>query len=602
MADVLEDQESLARAILEQDPRSVVTEKEKRIHELRKALQEGSPRSATEAMQSRALDQDQIDKANERAIRASRDENLLEKRDEKGKKIRDEDKLTERIESSQSASALANDYLRSFDRLETSQKDQIVAKVRQELVELWPPAAELLRSGVVNERDVIVNLLRDPKFAEKVKTRLEGLVQSAQKIPEMPQEIMDRIKEAERKKEKLGSEIKKKDDEIGEYQKVIDDFLSRSPGSKGKELEGLPSEETLINEISEWESNKKKYERKIEDERDGQRSQTQYSKTSGISAEEKKGYIEAAQEHEKTAKGYRKDIEGLDDQIRDNHKKLEKRRTLEQQKAEAERKKKEVEEQKELLETEKSNTEIALHKAKADQNIVMYDIEMQEKTYEKEMGNIFKNATQEYIMERITDAEDKVNEILKKEKDKAESDSKKGFFDMLQKRWIREYPSGNGQIKKIENKKDVIQADFNALMRGGPDQLMESILRAQEPSLSDEEIEKMMKDEEFKKDAQAKMLERIVAKRMQVGSLTSGEAEKILDSEWGASLINKAYENNPKMKAQIDDLREKGIVRGKLSEWMRNNKGKTGMIIALLLLLLTGVGFGVAAALPITLT
>lgn len=221
-----------------------------------------------------------------------------------------------------------------------------------------------------------------------------------------------------------------------------------------------------------------------------------------------------------------------------------------------------------------------------------------EEAFKREVAGVFKSAIRQLLEEKVQLHEAAQEEYIEELKKTARTDAERALLNAYMELWAtgkikNRGPFGLGgktEVTLLDQQQT--RQDFEILIRknagglselnpNGPKELIRAILT--NPPYSNEEIDRLMQDEQFNKNTLPQVLEGLIARKMQADpkGLTPREAELILSAPWGDKVIDNALKKNPSVQAKIDELRAKGAITGTSAEWLR--KQPKNLILALLL-------------------
>ena len=137
--------------------------------------------------------------------------------------------------------------------------------------------------------------------------------------------------------------------------------------------------------------------------------------------------------------------------------------------------------------------------------------------------------------------------------------------------------------------KGIIDERFSKLVGAGADTGPRAIMfdlltdPAMPGSMSGVDANAKLNDPEFVKRMQVKVVESLVTRKLQSGKMNEQQARRVIESDWGKDMINKAIVNKKNIKGQMDALKQSGALGG-FGEWMKKKSGGNALMFLALIL------------------
>ena len=475
-----------------------------------------------------------------------------------------------------------------YDSLNNTQKRLVRTQVESALNRYPHIQQELSGLREPTRTRLIEDMLKRPDFAANFRSIFEGNIDEfIQNNPDIRQEVARRKEEldqAEREIDKNRNEKRQVGTKLREVTGKLSEF--DAGGTKATELEGVINDiNTLRTELNNQKSLRATADRDIKEKR-AERSRMGRGDPDRATVT---GEIDGLETDIQT---YNQRIAEVEQEIKE---KEEEKQKLLQEKAEHERQKREQEEKLEQLQEETQDLLLKKSRAQTEYEIIKNDKVRQEQELINEFQKTLADATIEYMDNKMSEIEEAHNKILEEKAQKASSEAEEKMFKALETRYgksVRSKRLGIDRGWKYEYNRAQIDSDWQTLMGQGPKEVARSIITANglDPNLAD--------NKEFLEKVQADMLKKLVGARIKKGGISNGEAEILINSDWGAAAVNGAIAENEAKTNQLRELLAKEGISGDPIEFIRKNKGKTiigGIGLAAILAILAFGGVGAAA-------
>ncbi len=555
---------------------------------LSQKLAEGEPRDATIAMGMMPLSEKRLSESHDRMIRGNEDTtDRLERRDPAtGEKIRKSGTPEEASYAVvKKTSELANTYLEHFNNLPNDQRKVIIDSITPYITSKWGPAKDMIDMGA-DKYALFGEALKDPRFAKILREKLSDLTNPDQRVLEVPQEVKDKLAEAEIALKQKEEEAKRKNTELLAVSAQVNEFSTPTSGSgsPGERLRELVAKNLEGQVQSKKRGIRDKETDLIEAERLLKRAEnTLNNRYSSDDLKEK-----AQQEIDRLdpeIRNLKREIPILRDEQESLENEIQERNRLAQERVQAlsvkQKLEEDLEEIKHQLEDLKRNRVIA----QVDYEEAQSRRVAQENEYVENIKNVFGESALQYYMDRIREADKVAQALLDEDKKAARDKDEQDFFDKLKGAYAYapEFDK-NGKFKKQEIKKVDINVDWQTLLIEGPEGLVRERLRRQ--GLRKEEIDEKMKDTEFVTKAKNSAMSEIVRRRVQMGRFSKAELEFLSNNDWAPTALEDAISKNNTANEELSKIKEKLNIKGGLAGWIKEDPGKR---IPLLMLILAGI-------------
>lgn len=446
----------------------------------------------------------------------------------------------------------------------------------------WPEAQVALDNAGAGQDKMLDRMLKDPKFAIAVRTRLQAVIDSASTSEEVPVQLKDQVGKA-----KLDYDTKEKelawlsDDLIKKEEEYEREFGTPITGSKGDILAKLPSNDILDLDIA-------KENKLIKDKRREITRLEAPLKTAHIA----KDTGEVTRISGEMA-AHQQAIDEAEDRKSEAEKKKLQRTEIEaaekRLKGEREQLKRDV--QKKQLERDEAQNLWFLSQAGIDEK--EEDRKRAQKSFVSKMEGVMGEATREYLTQQMGDYEKARDHLI-------EGKGEEAYEQGLLNRW-------NKKDKKGELNKDVIDSDYDLFLKDGAGAVVRKLLTSGEHGMTATQLEaRLAKEPDFLKNKEAEVIERLLTRRLQTGKITDKEARRIIDMEGSDEIITRAIEMRAKYDGDdnaIAELRKAGLLGGELKRKLRALADNKLVRMLMLIFGLGGIfavdalgGFGIATA------
>lgn len=467
-------------------------------------------------------------------------------------------------------------------------------------VDTLPIPPGLTRADVVKQ--VVKNLLTRPEFATFLKRSLYTSTEQSKMPPEISRDVMEACQRAENV---VQNKYQRKVDVVAELGRV-DNKLAADWGAgtpNGIRLAALSTEKTTIDQrIEDANDEKSRASSEITNQRALRRQAVLLNNTQGVADADQEianlGVTIA------TADG---NLAVAQNELRQFNRtgKLTELNRLQQEKDELTTRKGNLQNRRDALDDEilAAEQDAALPKLALGQ--AMSQRAIQEAAFVAGVEGVFGQATIEYLTAELGKAE-KARTDLNEEAKAAVATNKDAeakaigtkALNEINKNWDTDRTVTKWFGRKVvrETNKTLVTEDMNALLAGGPEDLVRKYLirmdRSLGPPATSDRLDALMANKELVDQLQPQLLEAVLAKRLDgsMGKISEDDAKRIASSPWGQELIDKAIARNENIRKQIEDARAKGVVSGDFLTWVAKQPGGS---LAWLIALLFGSVVGV---------
>lgn len=483
-----------------------------------------------------------------------------------------------RYQEAQQRETIARTYIeRGYDALNNAQRTEAVRYARESL-DRWPEAKALFDAITppaardAQVRQTIEQMLRDPNFKIHAQ-RIFSEAFDSSNMPDIDPLMRAKLSRAEENRNIRRQELSDNATERNNLTTIIRGLRDTTPGQPGARLNFLRSNQDNLNRANQI----------LQNEIAERRAQIAENNQllSGPLARNATEVRRLTLENN----NLRRDITTKGANLNAIQTNLNELQTLESRLANAEQERKKLIEDSEMLRTKASEADEAYDEARINFESSKNAHDRAEQQFNDRLRDVFREGMQKYLEKRITDAEASQQKLIDQDT-KAAKDNKSteetNMINSLNTRWDRDV-SGRNAIRKWWNPnnreyaKDVINYDYQRLVQGGPDVILRDMLRAANPGRF---VNNVAADAWIAANGEAvgrmrsQMVETLLTKRIQTGSVTEGDARFIAGSTWGREAITKAIDNRDDIQKTIKDLRDRGIIRGNASEWLADQLKK----------------------------
>lgn len=475
----------------------------------------------------------------------------------------------------------AEKYLvEGFDALDPAEKKIVTDQIDAALPRLWPEMSkqlsDLKRSKPKEYKAFVESIAKDSKYALVVQEVLQEATNPDRKLPEIPLELRDKLTQVDTRLEAVRRDL-------DETQKTFDALNDRYM----KEI-GNPSDETTLDgQIAKLAAT---------EDRDKAMLENTAHRDYLIRKLDK---LEADQRQVFKKDSYTRDDAGLADQINntrtelanaektinDAKENLSKLRALRQQKEELQKsldtariERNALEDEQRILIQQKKHVEDDIRLVELDRTKITEE-------YQNALDSAFQTATSRYFEGRFPEAQEAYDQAIAEAKEKAKSDAEKKVYDeLLLRRW-KNVRRGMFNREKVVPNRSQIDLDMRTLLSGadGPEKLLRKM---------------GITDPDLQKEVQPKIIRALLQERLKNGGIKPGEAEYITSSRWGEGLLDEAIQKNIELKAQLENLKAHGVLRGTNWEAIKEFADKHPVLKTVLIATLIA---GLSATIPISL-
>ena len=552
------------------------TEEQKIARHMRTAIDQGNAREALRITTEPKVENKDL---------AKKIEEIGVTRDDTGKKAKTLEEQ-QRYDRAKNAFDLVDKFVeKGYGKLSSAEQTNIQTTVIEQ-IRKNPVLAEKYRTmSRAEQKEYVLSLIQDPKNTEKVRQILSE-VASAPELSDLVEVAKDKIDEKIREK-------KIKEEEVADIQRRSDavaarlkDFERPAGGATmGKKVQEL---EDIRTELPTLETEKQTYAHQYQDA-EFRFAQLQQERAATLRNPGTTG---------------RRDIAEIDTDITNARSEMQNaQREVGERQAKI-NKVSQLEEEERTLESDKRNTDIEMRGVKLELGKIDLDLakiqreynnalslrESQEMDIVNGLENVFANAAIDVLNDREDEVYNQYDVSLKELRDKATTDAEKAILNAIEERHKRRVPvrrlRGAEQQRKIDKAK--VLSDFNMLMTNGPEEFMKAVLAgAKNPETgnpyTEEEIEKLMKNQDLISKTQPEAVKQLLAKRFMVGKISEGDAYFISTSKWGEELIDKAIATNQDVRDKLVKLYGEGVIdQPGFSKRFAKEVGATGLLSAIL--------------------
>lgn len=572
--------EAIARAVLEKPPvaGAVLTPMQERAKALRQKTAKEGPRSTLDSLR--------------KPVGRSETLSLLDKNfgvdidPATGKKIRAAGSPEEtRFNNSKQRAEIISNYLeKGYDGLTPPEKIFVTNEIKNAL-SAWPPGQQFIDVLTpAEQQELFEKILKgqedeDIKLPATVRKLLEERMAQGVIADEVT-EKQRKFDELRQKETEIQNQVTLNATELTNVSGSLAQFetVGGTPGAKLRELERLQKKSTKLNQDLEEKTDQletaKTQLNRLENQRD-------MLLATGASTTAVDGLIPIK---ETAISGSKTEISRIQQQ-------LDRKQALETEKASLEARKQTLGEEKARLQQQLQDAIRQRTGAQADFMKAKIERTEKEEKFADSIKNLFSDASINYLMDKIQVMEAADKQVFDEEKAKAVDPAEKALIDAMKgQRWEKDKRVGIGRfgrrtLRVLDGK--AIQVDFNTIMtaNGDPKEAMRQAL--QENGITVAEADAKVNDPEFMKKMAPQFMEKLLTRAVEAGvKFTEHDARVIIESEWGAQMIDRAVDNSEALKKALERLGDKGVLEGRFSSWLKDKGG--GSILKFLLLLLGG--------------
>lgn len=578
--------EAVARSVIEKGPPTgrAATHAEQRADRIRKDLEVNGPRKTIESFRVPRTNQSQVDNLNERNFGTNRNSDGTVNRDT-------EERI--RFGEAKKLTSLGKDYLeKGFDPLDPARKTEI-RKAIEGVYNLWPDGKLVLDGMSPTDKQAFLDrVAKDPEFVEKVRSAYERATDPSNLLQDNVSEVKKESLDAGRKAKAKQDEIDANNGRRTANDAMLEQFADRTAhggirGAKLVELENINNELPTLN--SDLEDNQERYEAAREDVR-------QLEQLRGFTmmrGEDIAGINTQISQRSVEVRALKREITRINGVLQRKTSLESELRNLSDSREQLANATDTLKGEFEQLQETQARSQANLASAKSVRGT-------QEEGYLDGLRGVFSDATAEYALDKKQAADDAERRVIDDEIAKAVDPAEKALLQGMQNfdsDTIQE--SGFWKFKtrksvRILNKVK-IDGSFDNLVKvgGGPKEAIKAELIANGISLADAEAK--VNDAEFVAKMQPQFLEKLVSKKLQVGGMTEEDARRVVESDWGDGLIQKALAKNEQVNSALNELVNKGVITGTSAESLRKLSGKNLLWILAMILGSVAVG-GLGAA------
>src|SRR3989304_5443628 len=277
------------------------------------------------------------------------------------------------------------------------------------------------------------------------------------------------------------------------------------------------------------------------------------------------------------------------------------RETLQREKAELQETRGQLEQQR--IDLEKAvNETIRDHRlAQAELDGVSLERSQAEEEFVAGLRNVLRDGTFAYLEDKITNAEQSLNEMLKEEIAQTQDTAEKAFISGIRGRYVgNPHKEKRGGLLGVRTKEvwvpglpkgEVIDGDYQKYVESGnPLHLVKGLLEAgRDPTtgerlLTDEQVTSLLTNKEFIEKMGPRAIEELLRARLKTGDITENEATIIANYDGGAAAIEAALKKDPRGSEFIEEIQAK-TGEEDLQKAVKRLSGKS--ILAILLMILS---------------
>jgi len=454
---------------------------------------------------------------------------------------------------------------KGIDGVSAEQRKMAIEQVRDNLQRLIPEAEKLwwgLSAEQIN--DEISRLLKDTDFVAKVRELHGARTGESSPITIDLAAIKAKFEAAKTKKDQTDRDLAQNNGERENVTAQLEQFEDRTTtgGRKGIKLEELEKlEEEAPDLIARQEE--------IQGTLDGAQARIRDLENTQLALAIKgKALPELdAQLSQKRAEvdSYRKGISTV-------RTRLARREALQREKAELQERKGQLERQRIDHENAASEATREHSLAQADLDSISLERTQAEEEFVAGLKNILRDATFEYLTDKISTGEQTSLTMLDEEIAQTQDKAEKAFLSGVKGRYVgKPHKEKVGGIFGRGGKEvwvpglpraEVIDADYQKYLESGnPMPLLRSLLESgRDPTtgerlLIEAQVEAKLADKEFVQKWGTRAIEEMLRARLKSGEITENEAKIIVDHEWGAAAIQEAIRKNPAASEQLEELK-----------------------------------------------
>src|SRR3989344_5859158 len=482
---------------------------------------------------------------------------------------------------------------KGIDSLSPDQRKNAIDQVRDVLKRL--PEAERLwwNLSVDQINDEVTRLLKDPDFIARIR---EARSEATGESRIISIDVVAAQAKLEATKTKKGQAERSLAHNNGERDNVtarLEQFEDRTAtgGSKGTKLQEL---EKLEREAPDQTARLEELERLSEEAqarlRDLENTQLAFA-VKGKALPEM-----ASQLGDKRAEvdKYRREISTI-------RRDLSIREALQREKAELQETRGQLEQQRIDLEKAVNETIRDHSLAQAELDGVSLERSQAEEEFVAGLRNVLRDGTFAYLEDKITNAEQSLNEMLKEEIAQTQDTAEKAFISGIRGRYVgKPQKERRGGFLGVGAKDvwvpglpkgEVIDGDYQKYVESGNSlHVVKGLLDAgRDPTpgerlLTDEQVTNLLTDKEFIEKMGPRAIEELLRARLKTGDITENEATIIANYDGGAAAIEAAIKKDPRGSEFIEEIQAK-TGEEDLQKAVKRLSGKS--ILAILLMILS---------------
>jgi hypothetical protein len=528
-----------------------------------------------------------------------------------------------RLDDIQTAEEITRDFLTNqYDGLTDPEKDIVISGIKS-AIENWPEAKNLFDTitDPVVQKKLLEEWAKDPRFSDKLRELYDEIYSDASIPTENVREAQDALERAENHKTETEkaetTAIARMNTAATEQAK----FSDKGPSGSDSKQEQL---DKLVAELSDQTKYPPNYAEDIQLQiQDLKQQYSNLSEQANNASKSKdfavsKTLTESARELFTRTGG----IDELQRELLDYRRKISIKNALESEKDSLEAEKLESEEAKELASKEKDDALVGESLARIAFDESKIARKEQEEKYVLRVQEIYTEAMQKVVLDQVQRGEELYTEKIAALR-KGETDPVSlAYLDQLEKRWV--IPSRDKEAKKPNNAK--INSDFDAIFLKEGSSLSWTYDKAGVPTAFDitltkegltyvdpstgstetipgdarsllvadmireggitdpQKIIDKLKDTEYMDKHATQSVVELVSRKIQSGSLTPADLEKIRYASWGEGVIEAAVSADKGRKEVYDQLKKDGIIKNTLWESVKDiNKSKTTLWLLLIL-------------------
>lgn len=483
-----------------------------------------------------------------------------------------------RFNRAEKAAKVARELVeKGYDKIDTADKPAIRTAL-SDAISIWPEGKAIL-DGVTDREAFLDEILKDPRMAETVGKVLEKTM-SAEALVDKVTKAKAKAEEAKVRLDGKKTEEDRINVQLRDIQKKISDFSgpSRTKPEGGESFKKLK-------DLRETHSSDKATLVTVEQ----QLNQLNSRMNSIVSS--RRADLSSSLE------SMQGEVTTLTEQAQNLRLRINQKEELEKEEGRLREQQENLEQQKAAVGSEIAQLTREELLARTDLTLATNERNAGEEAFAKNLEGVMREASMDYLQDRIQEAEEAQDKVIKEEIANAKSKEERDVLEGILNRWDKNKEvwtwRGKKTIKVFDKKQ--IGEDFSDLIAKGPEEVIKNMLTR---GRTEDEAKEIMKNKEFVDEMQDKVVERLITRKLQTGKISKDEARRILESDWGKGMIDAALANKKEIADAFEKLRESGVMHGSVAEFLstRSSFEIAGMLAAIFGVGLLGAGGAVGSA------